>query len=105
MVIQKQHPNSFRETGLLEHLRGLEVERLVICGMMTHMCVDAHARAAVDYGFTCLVAQDACATRALSFGGKTVTAEQMHLSFLAALQAAYAQVLPTDEILSIVRAG
>ena len=37
-------------------------------------------------------------------GGKTVTAEQVHLSFLAALQAAYAQVLPADEILRIIQA-
>ena len=105
VVIQKHYPNSFRETPLLETLRNLGVELLVICGMMTHMCVDAGTRAAVDHGFTCLVAQDACATRALSFGGITVTAEQVHLSFLAALQAAYAQVLPTDEILQILQAG
>lgn len=99
-VFQKHHPNSFRDTPLLEHLQRLSVERLVICGMMTHMCVDATTRAAYDFGCECLVAQDACATKALSFAGQTVPAGQVHLAFLAALQAAYASVLPVAEILA-----
>jgi nicotinamidase-related amidase len=66
-VIQKHFPNSFRETDLLAHLQEKEVRRLVIAGMMTHMCVDATTRAAADLGFQCLVAQDGCATRSLKF--------------------------------------
>src|SRR5664280_2381454 len=73
-VICKHHPNSFRDTNLLELLRTGEVSRLVICGMMTHMCIDATARAACDYGFECIVAADACATRDLAFAGTTVPA-------------------------------
>src|SRR5674476_614239 len=38
-VVCKHHPNSFRETNLLELLRASEVSRLAICGMMTHMCI------------------------------------------------------------------
>ena len=37
--------------------------------MMTHMCIDTTTRAAADFGFKCLLAHDACATRALSFNG------------------------------------
>jgi nicotinamidase-related amidase len=99
-VIIKHFPNSFRETGLLEHLKGLGVERLVLCGMMTHMCVDATARAAADLGFQVLLAADACATRSLAFGATKVPAPQVHAAFLAALKS-YGQVLPTDEILEI----
>jgi nicotinamidase-related amidase len=40
-VIIKHFPNSFRETGLLDHLVALDIKELVVCGMMTHMCVDA----------------------------------------------------------------
>jgi nicotinamidase-related amidase len=99
-VFQKHHPNSFRDTPLLEHLHQLSIERLVICGMMTHMCVDATTRAAHDFGFECWVAQDACATKTLSFAGQTVPAGQVHYAFLAALQAAYARVLTVAEILA-----
>ncbi len=96
-VIQKHYPNSFRETALLEELKNKQVERLVICGAMSHMCIDATTRAAFDFGFECLVIQDACATRNLEFGGKTIAAEQVHGSFMAALGAAYARVLTAEE--------
>ena len=98
-IIIKHFPNSFRETGLLEHLKGLNCERLVICGMMTHMCVDATVRAAADFGFPVLLAADACATRALGYEDVKVPAQQVHAAFLAALKS-YAQVIGTKEILS-----
>jgi nicotinamidase-related amidase len=98
VTFEKHFPNSFRDTPLLEHLRQLEIERLVICGMMTHMCVDATARAAFDYGFECWVAQDACASKDLVFDGQTIPAQHVHLAFLAALKGTYAKVLSVDEI-------
>jgi nicotinamidase-related amidase len=97
-IILKHFPNSFRETGLLEHLQGLGIERLVICGMMTHMCVDATTRAAADFGYPLLLAADACATRALTYNETKVPAEHVHAAFLAALKS-YGRVLKTDEVL------
>jgi nicotinamidase-related amidase len=98
IVIHKSFPNGFRDTPLLEHLRKEQVEHVVIVGMMTHMCIDATTRAAFDHGFTCTVAHDACATRALSFGDRIVAAEQVHLAFLAALSAIYAKVVSTAQL-------
>jgi len=97
-IVQKHFPNAFRETDLLDLLQGWRVERVVVCGMMTHMCVDATARAAADLGFQVMVAADACATRDLAFDGTTVPAGQVHRAFLAALKS-YGQVLPSEEIL------
>ncbi len=91
-VMQKNFPNSFRATPLLEHLRGLGIDHLVIAGMMTHMCVDATTRAAFDLGFSCSLAHDACATRAVAFGDQRVAAAQVHAAFLAALNGLYAKV-------------
>jgi len=91
-VLQKHFPNSFRETRLLEDLRAVGADHLVIAGMMTHMCVDASTRAAFDLGFSCSLAHDACATRALVFGGERVPAAQVHAAFAAALSGLYAKV-------------
>jgi len=91
-VIQKNFPNSFRGTGLLEQLRVQGTDHLVIAGMMTHMCVDATTRAAFDLGFSCSLAHDACATRAVAFGEQRVPAAQVHAAFLAALNGLYAKV-------------
>ena len=102
-VVCKHHPNSFRETNLLELLRTDQVSRLVICGMMTHMCIDATTRAACDYGFECIVASDACATRDLTFAGATVPAAMVQRAFLAALNGTYAQVITTGEIVTMVQ--
>ncbi|HSV93118.1 MAG TPA: cysteine hydrolase family protein [Desulfobacterales bacterium] len=99
-VVVKHFPNSFRDTDLLERLRGAGVAEVTICGAMSHMCIDATARAAADLGFTCRVAHDACATRALAFGAVTVPAAQVHAAYMAALSAAYAQVLATAELLA-----
>jgi nicotinamidase-related amidase len=100
-VIQKNFPNAFRETRLLDHLRQAGIQELVIAGMMTHMCVDATTRAAADLGFPCFLAHDACATRSLSFGGTKVPAEHVHASFLSALGAAYATVKSAGELVAL----
>ena len=98
-VMVKQFPNSFRETDLLERLRDDGVDTLLICGMMSHMCVDATVRAAFDFGFSCIVIHDACATRQLTFDGVSVPAAQVQASFMAALGAVYAQVKSVAEVL------
>lgn len=99
-VIQKNYPNSFRDTALLEELQKAQTERLVICGAMSHMCIDATVRAAFDLGFKCQVIEDACATRDLEFGGQAIAAMQVHGAFMAALGSAYAQVLSLAEFTS-----
>jgi len=99
-VFQKNYPNSFRETPLLEHLRQQKITQLVIAGMMTHVCIDTTIRAAADLGFECLLAHDACATKSLSFGGATVSAEQVQTAFLAALNGLFARVLSVEEVCS-----
>jgi nicotinamidase-related amidase len=102
-VIRKHYPNAFRDTNLLELLRTDEVSRLVICGMMTHMCVDATTRAACDDGFACIIAADACATRDLAYAGETVPAAMVQRAFLAALNGTYGRVLNADAIVPLIR--
>lgn len=97
-VFQKHYPNAFRDTELLLYLQQHGIVNLVIAGMMTHMCVDTTVRAAFDLGFSCTLAHDACATRDLSFNGKTVSADQVQTAYLAALGALFARVMGVAEI-------
>jgi nicotinamidase-related amidase len=103
IVLQKHYPNAFRDKQLLTQLSLLHVARLVICGMMTHMCVDATVKAAFDYGFDCIVAGDACATKAIVHEGRTVAAPEVHAAFLAALDGTYAKVLGAADVVSLIR--
>lgn len=97
-VVTKAHPNAFRETSLREVLG--EAESLVVCGMMSSMCVDATVRAAADLGYAVTVAADACAAPDLSFGGVDVPAAAVHAAFMAALADSYAEVLPAADVLA-----
>jgi len=99
IVVVKNFPNSFRGTALLEILEKTKPGNLVICGAMSHMCIDATTRAAFDLGFNCTVAEDACATRDLIFKNETIKAADVHASFMAALSVPYAKVISTKEII------
>ena len=96
-VITKNYPNSFRDTELLQYLKNNNITDLVICGMMTHMCVDATVRAAKDFGFNCTVISDACATRDLKIQNEKISAKDVHYSFLAALEYFYSTIKTVDE--------
>jgi len=91
-VIEKYFPNAFRDTDLLNVLKRSDVDEVVICGAMTHMCVDATTRAAFDFGFRCTVIEDACATRNLEYKGTTVEAGKVQAAFMAALTVPYAKI-------------
>jgi nicotinamidase-related amidase len=99
-IIVKHYPNSFRETDLLDFLRSRSITDLVICGMMTHMCVDATTRAAKDYDFNIVLVGDACATKDLEINGARVNSIDVQNSFLAALNYFYATVDNTQHYLN-----
>lgn len=102
-IVYKHYPNAFRETNLLEMLKEWKTERVVIAGMMTHLCVDATTRAAADLGFKVIVAEDACATRDLQYGETLIPAEYVHKAFLAALKS-YGEVMKTEEVIALLAA-
>lgn len=100
-IVYKHYPNSFRETNLMEILKEWGMERVIITGMMTHMCVDATTRAAADFGFKVIIAEDACATRDLKYGDTTIPAEHVHKAFLAALKS-YGDVMKSEEVIALL---
>ena len=95
-IVSKDAVNCFVGTDLLEYLKTNKLDTLVICGMQTHMCVEAATRAASDYGFKCILIRDACATKDLIFNDKIIKAEDVHYSTLSTLKN-YSKVLSTKE--------
>ena len=98
-LIVKHHPNAFLDTPLADGLRQAGVDDVVICGMMTSMCVDASARAAADLGFRTSIAADACAAPNLRSGEEVIPGATVHKAFLAALGSLIADVRGTEEII------
>jgi nicotinamidase-related amidase len=97
-LITKQAPNAFLGTPLERELRERGVDQVVVCGMMTSMCVDASVRAAADLGFAVTLVHDACAAPALSFAGVEVAAPAVQAAFLGALADGYASVVAAAEL-------
>jgi len=64
-VIEKGLPNAFAGTDLHEVLQAAGRKELIVAGFMTHMCVSATVRAALDHGYRTTVVAEACATRPL----------------------------------------
>jgi len=99
MIFSKDAVNCFEGTTLLDSLRSNRIDTLVICGMQTHMCVEAATRAASDYGFRCILIHDACATKDLKYGDRLINSEDVHYSTLVTLKN-YATVVSVSEFLN-----
>lgn len=102
-VIVKHEINSFKSTKLDEILRQNSIEKLVIVGAMSHMCIDAVTRAATDLGYECNVAHDACTTLALEFNGVMVPSSHVHAAFMSALSFGYCNVDTTKNLTKILQ--
>lgn len=96
-VVVKNYPSSFEKTDLDERLKALGVEKLVLAGFMTHMCVNSTARAAFNNGYEVTVVAGATATRALPnpLGGE-VPSSDVHASALAAIGDLFGVVVPSE---------
>lgn len=99
-VVTKQMPNSFSGTSLESVLARLEISQLILCGMMTHMCVDTTVRAAADRGYRCILASDACATKNLVWEGIEIPAATVQATYLASLSGLFAEIKPIRDIIS-----
>ena len=103
-VFAKHFPNSFRDTGLHEYFQSLSISELVVCGMMTHMCVDTTVRAAFDLGYKVTLIPEACATRDLVYEGQSIPADVVHGAYMAALGSVFATLRrPDDGVLDSAR--
>jgi nicotinamidase-related amidase len=85
-TIKKNLPSSFVNTDLDKFIKETGCEEVVIAGFMTHMCINATTRSAVDLGYRPTIIGSACATRDLPGpDGHVVSAATVHDSNLASL--------------------
>jgi nicotinamidase-related amidase len=97
-VVIKNYPNSFKNTELLKHLKNNQIDELIICGMMTHMCISATTKAAFDLGFKCQILKNGCTTKDLKFEDAIIPAETVHKTILASLDGIFAKVTSLENI-------
>jgi nicotinamidase-related amidase len=97
-VLVKKLPNAFASTDLATRLAALKRPTTVLVGFMTHMCVEATARAAIDLGLKAAVVAAATATRDLpdAFGRGVIPAVEVQRNALAAIGDRFATIVPRE---------
>lgn len=85
IVIEKHFPDSFYQTDLETIVKQQGVEQLVICGMMTHMCITETTKAAQERELHPILISDATATKSLMIDGEYKAAEKVQKDSLAKL--------------------
>jgi nicotinamidase-related amidase len=98
IVLIKHKPDSFFQTGLHESLEKMGIKRIVVCGMMSHMCIDTTVRSAKNYVYDVLLLSDACTTKDLIWENEKIIAENVHKTFMASLQGTFAKIINTNEL-------
>lgn len=96
-VIIKHTPNSFFQTDLNNELSKKEINNLIVCGMMSHMCIDTTVRHGKLIGYNITVIEDACTSPDLNFKENTINANTVHQVIMASLNGAFANIFTADE--------
>lgn len=99
-VVTKHLPGSFTGTALESLLRERAIERVVLAGFMTQMCVDTTARQAAHLGFKVSVLADATAAMDVKApDGRLIAAADVHRTHLGSLSGFLAEITTTDEVI------
>ncbi len=98
-VLTKSLPNAFASTDLADRLHALHRSAIIVVGFMTHMCVEATARGAIDLGLRATVIASATETRDLAdpLTGATIPAVEVKRNALAALADRFATVVASED--------
>ena len=98
-VLTKHLPGAFTGTSLEEILRAGGVQRLIVSGFMTQMCVDTTTRQAAHRGFQVTVLSDATAAMAVKdLAGQVIPADAVHQTHLGSLSDFLAEIKLTAAI-------
>lgn len=89
-VFQKNTYDAFYETGLEEYLKELNIEQVLVTGVLTHLCCETAARSAFVRGFEVYIAADAL----------TSSTEELHIGSLLGLANGFAVVSDTASFCS-----
>jgi nicotinamidase-related amidase len=99
-IIEKTKSSAFAETILEARLREIEADNIMLVGFTANECIDAAAKDAASLGFTPIVIGDATAMFDIRDPhGKLIKAERIHKLTLANINAYYAKVIRTEDVI------
>jgi nicotinamidase-related amidase len=94
VVFSKVSSSPFNSTAIDRFLRNLEIDTLVVCGVVTNGCVEGTVRDASDLGYQVVMVEDACAA----------VTPALHQAAITNLKDAFCNVRTTDDVLAELHA-
>jgi nicotinamidase-related amidase len=94
VVFSKVSSSPFNSTAIDRFLRNLEIDTLLVCGVVTNGCVEGTVRDASDLGYQVVMVEDACAA---------VTAT-LHQAAITNLKDGFCNVRTTADVLQELHA-
>jgi nicotinamidase-related amidase len=96
VLISKETPDSFLETGLTRTLEEMHVTSLIVAGLQTEYCIDTSCRSAWRLGYDVTLVSDAHST----WDGEVLSAEKIIAHHNSVLGGWFTRLATTDEIIS-----
>jgi ureidoacrylate peracid hydrolase len=90
LVLEKTRHSFFAYTELDPVLRSLDIQRLLVAGLQTNVCVEATVRSALERNFDVAVAEDAVST----------DGPALHQAALNSMRVLYVEVAPWRELIA-----
>ncbi|MGK3630353.1 isochorismatase family protein [Enterobacter cloacae] len=101
-IITKATPSSFVGTDLDAQLKKKGIKKVIVIGLMRHMCISSTARDAVPLGYNVIIPEDATATRDLDDGqGGVVDHKALQRAALAGVADVFAEIMTTKDVMAL----
>lgn len=101
-IITKATPSAFVGTDLDSQLKKKGIKKVIVIGLMTHMCISSTARDAVPLGYNVIIPEDATATRDLDDGhGGVVDHKALQRAALAGVADVFAEIMTTKDVMAL----
>ncbi len=88
LVLSKTSSSPFNSTGVDQFLRNLEIDTLLVCGVVSNGCVEGTIRDASDLGYQVVMVEDACAA----------VTPALHQAAITNLKDAFCNCRTTDDV-------
>jgi nicotinamidase-related amidase len=92
-VLQKSSPDAFADTNLDYELRSRNIDRIVLAGLQSELCIHATLRRAVDMGYEVMLVRDGHST----FDVEDMDAPEL-IELVNAELSSFAWLLETSEV-------
>jgi len=89
LIIQKNTSGTFMSTRLDSFLRNMDIETVLVSGVVTNFCVHSTAREASDYGFQVIIVENCCAA----------WSREIHQATLRSFGLIYGYILPHEKVM------